>query len=109
MILGALILSGCSTTQPHDYIGQTLAQVEKSEIPGIIYDLSKPILERSPTYNGNADGSSWMVIAACAGPTPNENLVVAVLPAAEANSAILRSAKNGDYQKLVNECRSKSN
>jgi len=104
VMVGALGLSGCASNEPRSYVGETLAQVEKSENPGIVYDLSGPVLGAAPRYNGGADPSAWTVIAACAGTLHDDHLIVAVLPSTSVDRKILSSAKKGSYQKSLTGC-----
>ncbi|MCU1420372.1 MAG: hypothetical protein JWN36_23 [Microbacteriaceae bacterium] len=103
MTAGIVLLAGCAGVQPSDYVGQTLAQVEKHAHPGSVADVSSPVLGKQAAYNENADASGWIVVAACN--TKGDDLTVAVIPAQDATTAIRERATKHKFQALLDDCR----
>src|SRR5680860_280374 len=87
---GLALLAGCGI--PHEepdvetanYVGESLAKVgaSSSKLQLVIYDFSKPVLGKEPTYTGGSPAGQWTVVAQCtpAEPVGTAALALGVLP-----------------------------
>ena len=108
LVIIAPLIGACAPSELDDapIVGSRLSEiVGDDDHVWLIYDLSSPILDLEPTYNGGSAMDRWVVVAACQDGSNelSRSVAVGVIPK-DNYKPVSKIALDGGFNSLLEEC-----